>query len=146
MAMARIPFLIDSDDNGVLYGATLSGGTDLKGTVFSLTPPSVVGGLWTERILFDFASSSNPSGYNAPLAGLAIDKNGVLYGTTKLGGGDASCLVMDEQGCGAVFSLTPPAIAGGDWTFAILHAFNLDDNNGAFPGLGFGPIGKNGVL
>ena len=121
-----------ADHNGVLYG-TAGGGANYQGTVFSLTPPSIAADPWTESILYDFASSTNPLGYNTPAASLAIDKNGVLYGTTLEGGSQANCIVSGVKGCGAIFSLTPSVVAGGEWMLSILHAFNAYDNNGAFP-------------
>ncbi len=69
----------------------------------------------------------------------------MLYGTTLEGGSQVSCIVSGVKGCGAIFSLTPPVIAGGKWTLSILHAFNAYDNNGAFPDASLA-IGKNGVL
>jgi uncharacterized repeat protein (TIGR03803 family) len=78
--------------NGVLYGTTFNGGVDGKGTVFSL---AVAGGISTEHILHYFAGS--PDGAN-PEAGL-LDVNGLLYGTTNLGG--------QTSPLGTVYSIVP---------------------------------------
>jgi len=73
-------------------------------------------------MLFDFPSGATAQGT------LAVDSNGVLYGTTVFGGTGA-CL--SDATCGTVFSLTPPASPGGAWTETVLHNFNGDD--GAYP-------------
>jgi uncharacterized repeat protein (TIGR03803 family) len=60
-----------------------------------------------------------------PVAGVILDTSGNLYGTTSAGG------TVCENGCGAVFELTPPSIQGGAWTESILHFFQVSD--GALP-------------
>ena len=44
----------------------------------------------------------------SPAAGFAPGKDGVLYGTTSVGGGASTCAYKGVQGCGAVFELMPP--------------------------------------
>ncbi|HUD99815.1 MAG TPA: choice-of-anchor tandem repeat GloVer-containing protein [Bryobacteraceae bacterium] len=70
---------------GVLYGTTSGGGTLTSeyGTVFSLTPPASPGGPWTETTLWSFSGGSDGA---VPEAGLVIGKDGILYGTTSIGG------------------------------------------------------------
>jgi hypothetical protein len=63
------------DNAGNLYGATWSGGAYGKGGVFTLSPTS---NGWTYSI-HDF--TGGPDGAN-PVGGVAIDSNGVIYGTT----------------------------------------------------------------
>jgi len=61
--------------NGVLYGATSRGGNDTTcdcGIVFELTPPSGLGGSWTETVIHSF---SGPDGAN-PQGVLAMDFQG----------------------------------------------------------------------
>jgi len=82
-----------ADRNGVLYGTTLGGSVGL-GSVFSLTPPSASGGVWTEQIIYTF-------GPNELFARPIVDEKGVLFGTTTYG---------------EVYSLTPPASPGHGWT------------------------------
>jgi len=94
---------------GVLYGTTYAGGTSSGGTVFSLTPPTTPGAPWTEAVLYNFIPGNKNGAF--PAAGLAIDTNGVLYGTTLFGG---------NSSVGVVFSLTPPAVAGMHWTQAVV--------------------------
>jgi uncharacterized repeat protein (TIGR03803 family) len=88
--------------DGTLYGTTQYGGTSNLGTVFQLTPPTKVGGTWSETVLHSFAGGSD--GAN-PVAGLVIGQNGALYGTTTLGGVPYTCGL--GPGCGTVFEVTP---------------------------------------
>jgi uncharacterized repeat protein (TIGR03803 family) len=94
-----------ADANGVLYGTTQEGGTSTAcgknkdgknigcGIIFALTPnPST--GKYVETILYNFQNS--PDGAK-PYAGV-VEANGVLYGTTQVGGADKQ---------GTVFSLNP---------------------------------------
>ncbi len=78
-------------------------------------------GTWTETVLYNFPGGSDGSN---PHSGLVIDGNGVLYGTTVLGG---------SHGKGVVYSLTPGG--GGSWTEAVLHAFG-GTNDGQQPRAG----------
>lgn len=73
--------------------------------------------------VFRVAKNSGPDG-STPYAGLIAGKNGNLYGTTYFGGSD---------GLGTVFELTPPAVAGGAWTEAVLFSFRNDITNGSHP-------------
>lgn len=91
------------DSSGNLYGTTTFGGTSTEGIVFELSPSK--DGQWVYSTIFDFPQSGG-----RPLAGLAQDKAGNLYGT-------APYLVEN----GGVFSLTPGA--GGTWTENVLLAF-----------------------
>jgi uncharacterized repeat protein (TIGR03803 family) len=124
----------------VLYGTSFDGGTGTAcrngcGTVYSLTPPTIPGGAWTEAVLYNFAGADDGQ---AP-TGVVIGPDKVLYGTTSNGGSGTSCY----DGCGTVFSLTPPADPGGPWTEKILHDFTGPD--GANPGAGVA-LGTDGGL
>jgi uncharacterized repeat protein (TIGR03803 family) len=70
------------DSSGVLYGTTLLGGANDLGTVFTLTPPANVGGLWTEKILWSFSQSEGTHPYST----VTLVKPHVLIGTTPTGG------------------------------------------------------------
>jgi uncharacterized repeat protein (TIGR03803 family) len=87
------------DKKGNLYGTTFQGGVGgppgRYGVVFELTP--VPSGGWTETVLHAFNGASD--GAN-PAAGLLLDFNGNLYGTTS-NGGDPVC------NCGTVFKIAP---------------------------------------
>ena len=84
------------DRTGLVYGTTLTGGVNGGGTVFRLDPAS--GQLTT---LYAFTTSG--TGGANPAAGLVFGANGVLYGTTQVGGESAHC----SQGCGTIFKLVP---------------------------------------
>ena len=76
----------------------------------------------------------------APRAGVVIGPNGVLYGTTLMGG-KQNCLT----GCGTVYALVPPAAgSSGHWTEKIIHAFDFSVGDGYAPtaNLVFGPNGS----
>ena len=119
------------DAAGALYGTTLAGGAGGLGVVFRLTPPRQ-GSVWRETVLHAFRGKADGG---APVAGLAIDKAGVLYGSTPGYG---------RHGFGVAFSLTPPAQGGRDWTQTILHAFT-NDSDGSYPQAPF-TMDKQGAL
>src|SRR5579872_172159 len=132
------------DEAGNLYGATMFGGgfgtCDAPfypncGTVFELSPPPVKGGPWTENALYSFrggTDGANPNG------GLALDREGLIYGTTPLGG-SSLCNSDSGPGCGTVFQLTPATATEGKWTERLLHIFR--DNVATAPNDGSGPSG-----
>ncbi|HTT63494.1 MAG TPA: choice-of-anchor tandem repeat GloVer-containing protein [Bryobacteraceae bacterium] len=119
---------------GVLYGTTGVGGAFNAGTVFSLTPPATSGGAWTETILYNFATGSGDA--TSPNSSLVMDSNGVLYGTTSVGG---------AKGLGTVFSLAPPSESGSAWTETVLYSFTGAPGDGAEPLAGV-VFGSGGVL
>jgi uncharacterized repeat protein (TIGR03803 family) len=101
------------DSAGNLYGTTYIGGHDDAGLIFRLTPAS--DGKWKETVLFQFrATINNPKDGLAAYAGLAMDKSGNLYGTTRGGGGEVT-------GGGTVYKLTPTS--KGEWSETVIHAF-----------------------
>jgi uncharacterized repeat protein (TIGR03803 family) len=115
---------------GALYGTTVYGGIADNGTVFELAPPAVPGGAWTETVLYRFTGESD-GGW--PYAGLAIGRDGVLYGTLY---------------AGPAFQLKPPRTAGGVWTYALLYdvggdAYNLvaRPNGVLYGSMASGPTG-----
>jgi hypothetical protein len=62
-------------------------------------------------VLYSFAGGSAGA---APVTDLVSDAKGVLYGTTENGGPSV---------LGAMFSLTPPVVAGESWTARVLYFF-----------------------
>lgn len=102
-----------SDASGNLYGTTEYGGDGRDGVVFKVTPNG------TETVLYSLEGDID--GAN-PLAGVVMDSQGNLYGTTYYGGGQCS---INPFACGTVFKVT----AGG--SEAVLHAFSCAD--GCFP-------------
>jgi hypothetical protein len=128
--------------DGALYGTTLGGSANSlpRGNVFKLTPPATAGAAWTLTVLYAFtggADGANPDG------NLVFD-HGAIYGTVSLGG--PAC-AQPNRSCGLVYGLTPPAIAGGAWTEAVLYQFQsfkdgghpntLTFHNGALQGTTF---------
>lgn len=88
------------DRVGNLYGPTISGtGAAYNGTIFKL---SYRASGWVLSSLYEFRGGND--GEN-PHGGVTFDQNGILYGTTLLGGG-GDCY---PNACGAVFKLRPPA-------------------------------------
>jgi len=100
------------DATGNLYGTT-SGGGSIKGAgvVFELTPNA--SGVWNEIVLYEFQGGRNggKDGRN-PRAGLILDGQGNLYGSTLLGG-------TRHRGRGIIFKLTPSS--QGMWKSSVLH-------------------------
>jgi hypothetical protein len=87
------------DTAGNLYGTTYADGAYGYGSVWKLTRTQTG---WDYTDLHDFTGGSD--GAN-PVAGPAIDANGVLYGTTSLGGTTAG-EACQFQGCGVVWSIS----------------------------------------
>jgi hypothetical protein len=97
------------DAAGNLYGTT-----ELQsslGSVFQLTSNA---GTWAETDLLDFGGGFGEN----PMAGLAIDTAGNLYGTTTRGGSE-NC--FGGFGCGTAFELSPNGQGG--WSMQVLYAF-----------------------
>lgn len=88
------------DNKGALYGTFYFSSAHLGdgGGVFKLAPS---GSKYTESTLYGFGGGDD--GRN-PAAGLILDKNGALYGTTTVGGGYGG---VCHIGCGTVFELKP---------------------------------------
>jgi uncharacterized repeat protein (TIGR03803 family) len=116
-----------ADAHGNFYGTTSAGGSAPChcGTVFAATPGA---GGFVEHVLHSFAGGGDGS---TPLADLAIDASGTLYGTTYEGGTRCQC--------GTVFALTPH---GTDYTEQVLYRFT-GGADGSFPkgGVAFGADG-----
>ena len=71
------------NSSGILYGTTEFGGHSGTGVIFSMTPPAVSGGSWTESVLYSFTGLSD-GGW--PVANVVIGTGGLLYGVTSSGG------------------------------------------------------------
>ena len=129
------------DAAGNLYGTTTMGGTYYGGTVFELTPAA--GGGWMETLLYNFCSQTNCTDGAGPTADLIFNAAGNLYSTTNQGG---------TYGYGTVFELR--RTAGGGWTERLLHSFNTNGTDGAYPNAGvtfdaadnlYGTTGRGGI-
>ena len=151
------------DKKGNLYGTTFWGGNNCDpyglpcGTVFELTPPTTRGKGWTKTVIYRF---QNPRDGYWPFAGLVVDDQGNLYGTTIDGGEyTAGGLILaraSDAGIprpfipiaagadGTVFQLTPPRTRDGAWTKTLVHSFG-SGNDGSNP-YGALILDKNGYL
>jgi uncharacterized repeat protein (TIGR03803 family) len=97
------------DSLGNLFGTTAGGGgTANPGTVFKLAKS---GTGYVESVLHRFGASGDGV---QPVAGLAMDSNGALYGATYAGGTNAR---------GTVFQATPANTATGLWAWRVLYKF-----------------------
>jgi uncharacterized repeat protein (TIGR03803 family) len=108
--------------DGAVYGSA-RGGT-ASGIAFRLVPKN---GVWIQDILYNFNSAIEGG---APDGGLIIDSAGNLYGMLY-DGGNANCF---GSGCGAVFELSPPTVAGGPWKETTLHTFTGGQDGGTLFG------------
>jgi uncharacterized repeat protein (TIGR03803 family) len=119
--------------SGSLYGTTASlpepgfPSGEGNGTVFTISPSGA------ERVLHDFAGT--PDGANPE--GFVIEVNGLLYGTTFVGG-TGSCGYSSSSGCGTVFTVDPTTGAEN-----VLYSFQ-GGADGAGPRSGLADI--NGTL
>lgn len=128
-----LPYSSLIDVSGTLYGTTSAGGIDNSnyGTVYAIDP-----GTGAEKVLHSFCSDPHCKDGALPYARLTSE-NGMLYGTTTLGGSDTSCDV--RVGCGVVFALDP-----GTGAETVLHSFHNDARDGGY--LTAGLIAVNGTL
>lgn len=116
------------DVNGTLYGTSRYGGTNNRGTVFSITTSG------KETVLHSFGGRGDGM---LPYGGF-LDVNGTLYGTTS-NGGSVACGVRygNVPGCGTVFETTT---SGKE---RVLHSFG-GSGDGKYPYAGL--INVNGTL
>ena len=98
------------DGAGALYGTTIMGGGFNWGTVFKLTPTSST---YSYSIIYRFQGW--PTDGAQPQAAVTLGPDGVLFGTTGVGGPDNA---------GTVFELRP---GSGAYTETILHSFKAGD-------------------
>lgn len=96
--------VLDADGN--LYGTTLEGGTLGQGTVFKITAKG------KEKVLHSFDGSNDG---RFPTAGVAIDLDGNIYGSTPGGG---------QNIAGTLYEITKKG------KFKVLHAFSGSDDGG----------------
>jgi uncharacterized repeat protein (TIGR03803 family) len=109
------------DANGNLYGTTYNGGSGGYGAVFEIASAS-----GSTVATYSFSGSAGTH----PRAGVTMDANGNLYGTTYIGG---------TGGYGTVFE-----IAAGTGTITTLANFN--NSNGAYPFYGSMILDSQGNL
>ena len=114
---------------GRLYGTTEGGGAKGYGTVFKTTFSKING--WRTKVLYSFGPAYSGDGI-APQAGVTMDANGNLYGTTSYGGA--------FNYYGTVFKLSKPAYK---WVETVLYSFT-GGTDGFYPGGGV--TIRNGLL
>lgn len=112
--------LLASD--GAVYGSTFLGGAGNKGTIFKLQTDGSQYGV--------IASFSASAGDGAGPEGVVFGTNGLLYGTTRFGGG---------TGLGTVFMVST---AG---SYEVLHSFSGTNGDGSTPE-GSAMLASDGVL
>ncbi len=104
--------------DGGLYGTSNTGGLFNSGTIWRVDPVT-----FALKKLHDFNPDATPRDGSVPSAGLAAGPNGLLYGTTGVGG---------PLGYGTVFAISP---MGDTQSYATIHAFGAA-GDGARPSTG----------
>jgi uncharacterized repeat protein (TIGR03803 family) len=102
-----------ADAAGNLFGTLRYDGPAFEGSVFELSPQS--DGTWKESIIYGFTGANGDG--SSPYAGVVLDKQGNVYGTTVSGG---------TVGYGTVYQLSPNE--NGGWTENILYDFGYSNN------------------
>ena len=121
-----VPAGIVVDGSGSIYGVANIGGTGRCvssagagcGTVFKLDADG------TLTVPYAFQGGTDGA---YPNAGVLLDRNGNLYGTTDVGGGGNCLLSGLPPGCGTVFKLAP------DGAETVLYAFKGGSADGTDP-------------
>ena len=103
------------DGNGNLLGTALQGGAFGLGDVFQLTPS---GNGWVKSNIYSFRNDTD--GF-FPIAGLAMDSSGNLFGATSDGG---------SAGGGTAFELIR---SGSTYTYKLLFSFSGQSQRGCGP-------------
>jgi uncharacterized repeat protein (TIGR03803 family) len=114
--------LVQDTVDGNFYGTTGSVGGDIGGAVFAMTPSGVV------TILHSFCQIKDCPDGSDPVASLAENTDGFLYGTTYYGGNVTASGACEYPGCGTVFKI------GRAGSFVIVHKF--DGTDGEWPAAG----------
>ena len=130
------------DTQGNLYGTTLHGGSEGAGTVFKLDTTG------KETVLYSFGSAGEDGTF--PQAGLVLDTQGNLYGTTFTGGtsGNGTVFKVDQTGKETVlYSFTGTNGDGSEPYYAGVvrdaqsNLYGTTVNGGGMPPLGNGVQG-----
>ncbi len=115
-ALPRAGLTLASD--GVLYGSTVAGGANNRGSIFKIT---TAGALDT---LYSFCSATACDDGSSPYGNLIQASDGNFYGTTQSGG---------SKSFGVIFRVTP---AGGDTTlYTFCSLANCADGSNPASGL-----------
>ncbi len=119
------------DHDGNLYGVTETGGANGYGAMYELA--RLKDGRYQESVIHSF--DLNDGG--GALSGLAIDRNGTLYGATDIGGDLGLCYHM---GCGVVFRVKRDAV--WSWTEDVLHQMTGSDGTSLHGPVVFDSLGN----
>ena len=76
------------DGSGNLFGTNYQGGDFNLGEVFKLTPGS--NNKWTQKVIYSFKGYAKKDGAYPYFAGVTMDAQGNIYGTTYQGGSSAA--------------------------------------------------------
>lgn len=103
---------------GNVYGVSSQGGANDTGYVYELSRTTA--GAWARTIIHTFGKccSEGPDG-TSPFAGVIVDPQGRLYGTTSGGG---------PTGYGIVYELA--ASKNDTWSETVIHSFNYFQEGG----------------
>lgn len=112
-ASGQNPLGLIADASGNFYGVTEAGGASGYGTIFKLSP--VIGGGWTETVLYSFAGGASGQ---LPKGNLALDAAGNFYGTAWGG----------STGYGIVYKLM---LTRSGWVEQVLHTFTNGADGGS---------------
>jgi uncharacterized repeat protein (TIGR03803 family) len=125
--------------NGNLYGTTLGGGANNRGTVFQVT----LGGTLT--VLYSFCNLAGCTDGSQPYGGVIQAANGTLYGTTSFGGANSWGEVFSiGTGGGAPTTLYSFCPATGCLDGARPHAALVQATNGELYGTTYEGGANNG--
>jgi uncharacterized repeat protein (TIGR03803 family) len=117
-----------ADANGDLFGTTESGGLTGSGTVFEIQNIGTVAAPVYASAPTTIVSFNGSNGQD-PVAGLIVDANGDLFGTTVSGGANNNGTVFEIQNTG---TLAAPIYASGPTT---LVSFNGSNGQSPYAGL-----------
>jgi uncharacterized repeat protein (TIGR03803 family) len=109
------------DATGNLYGTNYQGGSFNLGSVFKLTPGK--NNTWTQKIIYSFKGYAKKDGEYPYFAGVTLDAQGNLYGTTYQGGASAA----NNLNYGTVYKLT-----AGTYKESVLWSFG-NTGDGYYP-------------
>ena len=124
--------------DGALYGTNYEGGAYWLGAVFRLSAPSQrcgSGACPWEETHYSFAGDYLSGG--GPIAEVAFDREGNLYGTTILGG--PNTCDRDPLACGVVYKVAAPI---PQWNQSVIHNYEQQTGNSPVGGVIFDASGN----
>ena len=108
------------DSPGRIYGTTQAGGSGVYGTLYAINAD---GSGYT--VLHPFGGAPDDGG--APIGGVTLGNDGMLYGTTAAGGASGTAGAF-RSGAGTVFRMARDGSG-----LSLLHSFGLDAADGSAP-------------